>query len=85
MSDTPNIDKAKAAAKALLELLEVNEAGTTSWHEAVAQQIDTISTLSSFKSAADDAYDILRRYAESGDVSPKTWCARYHDLRRRTP
>lgn len=80
MSDTPNIDKAKAAATKLLLLLEEGEAGVQAWHEAVAAQIDTIGTISSFKSAADDGYNILRRHAAAGDFSAGAWCMRYRTL-----
>jgi len=77
MSDTPNIDKAREASKRLLALLETNEVGLSTWHEAVASEIDKIASLSSYKPAADDAAILLRGSAVPGAAE---WVEKYDRL-----
>jgi hypothetical protein len=75
-SETTNIDKVRASAKALLALLDVNETGCSTWHDAVAKRIDEIAALSAYKAAVDEIALLLGgRFITPQDT--QAWRSKY--------
>jgi hypothetical protein len=60
MEEETNVDKLRALAQQLIGLLDANEVGLHTWHEAVEKKLDEIAALSSYRPAVRDAHALLR-------------------------
>jgi hypothetical protein len=61
MADESNLDKLRALSHRLSGLLEANEAGLHTWHEAVHEAIDEIAAFSTYRPAVRDAHESLSK------------------------
>lgn len=59
--DTSNANKLRVLVGQLSGLLEANEVGLHTWHDAVERKIDEIAALSTYHPAVRDAFDILKK------------------------
>ncbi len=60
MEDKTNNERLRALAQQLVGLLDANEVGLHTWHEAVHAKIDEIASLSTYRPAVRDAHGILK-------------------------
>lgn len=59
MSENTNTERLRALAQQLVGLLDANEVGLHTWHEAVYAKIDEIAEFSSYRPAVRDAHTLL--------------------------